>query len=162
MALPVRALSLNAGSTRWQTQPRFETLESRNLLSLTQPIDNEQLFGVPTEPTSVVQTDDPALFDRDDWTDLFDDSDGTANDDADNGPLPIIPLDDSFEPYLGCPGLDDDFCLPTSGEMDFGFDDFLRLQSNFGLEGATRSDGDLDGDGRVTFSDFLLLSENFS
>ena len=39
--------------------------------------------------------------------------------------------------------------------------DFLVLAENFGKADATREDGDLDGDGSVQFSDFLVLVNNF-
>ena len=41
-----------------------------------------------------------------------------------------------------------------------GFSDFLVLSANFGRF-ANANDGDLDGSGRVTFVDFLLLSQQF-
>ena len=41
------------------------------------------------------------------------------------------------------------------------FTDFLLLSSNFEKSEAGPSDGDLDGDGRVEFSDYLLLAANF-
>jgi len=40
------------------------------------------------------------------------------------------------------------------------FSDFLLLSRNFGLDGGWM-DGDADGSGNVRFADFLLLSENF-
>ena len=39
--------------------------------------------------------------------------------------------------------------------------DFLILSRNFGRTDATRDDGDLDGDGEVSVTDFLVLSRNF-
>ena len=42
------------------------------------------------------------------------------------------------------------------------FSDFLILSTNFGLEDATWQDGDLSGDGIVSLTDFLLLSSNFT
>lgn len=41
------------------------------------------------------------------------------------------------------------------------FADFLTLSQNFGKQDANYSDGDVDGNGEVGFSDFLLLSESF-
>ena len=42
-----------------------------------------------------------------------------------------------------------------------GFSDFLVLSQSFGSTGATWSQGDFTGDGEVTFADFLLLSSAF-
>lgn len=51
------------------------------------------------------------------------------------------------------------------GDIDLdgavGFSDFLILSANFGNSPADASQGDLDGDKSVGFSDFLLLSANF-
>lgn len=41
------------------------------------------------------------------------------------------------------------------------FSDFLILSNNFGRENASWSDGDFDGDGSVLFADFLALAANF-
>ena len=43
-----------------------------------------------------------------------------------------------------------------------GFSDFLLLSSNFGRVDASPSDGDLNDDGKVDFADFLILSQNFN
>ena len=48
----------------------------------------------------------------------------------------------------------------VDGDGDVDFSDFLVLSANFGMSG-NRADGDLDNDGQVAFSDFLLLSSNF-
>lgn len=42
-----------------------------------------------------------------------------------------------------------------------GFEDFLILSGNFGLDAEPGASGDVDGDGRVAFADFLILSGNF-
>ena len=47
------------------------------------------------------------------------------------------------------------------GDFIVGFDDFLTLSGNFGMQNATLEDGDIDLDGTVGFSDFLLLSRWF-
>jgi|GEM_PF-3336796 len=47
------------------------------------------------------------------------------------------------------------------GDGIVSFTDFLILTDNFGLEGALLSQGDIDGDQVVKFEDFLLLTENF-
>ena len=53
---------------------------------------------------------------------------------------------------------------PLRGDVDgdgrVTFEDFRILSANFGT-GTHRSEGDLDGDGAVTFRDFLALSANF-
>ena len=58
---------------------------------------------------------------------------------------------------------------PTSptlvGDLDdngeVGFSDFLILSRNFGKNPAEASEGDMDGDNEIDFGDFLLLSANF-
>ena len=42
-----------------------------------------------------------------------------------------------------------------------GFSDFLILSMNFGLSEVQQEDGDIDGDGTVSFADFLLLRSEF-
>ena len=43
------------------------------------------------------------------------------------------------------------------------FVDFTIMSSNFGKKDtATDAEGDLDGDGAVDFSDFLILARNFA
>ena len=41
------------------------------------------------------------------------------------------------------------------------FSDFLILSTSFGMDVEAGTNGDIDGDGSVAFSDFLLLSDNF-
>ena len=52
-----------------------------------------------------------------------------------------------------------------SGDVDGNgkveFADFLVLSQNFGQDVSSREEGDLDGNGTVEFADFLLLSQNF-
>ena len=49
------------------------------------------------------------------------------------------------------------------GDLDLNgdilFDDFLKLSFNFGKEGGY-AEGDITGDGRIDFPDFLTLSDN--
>ena len=57
-------------------------------------------------------------------------------------------------------------CSPNSmGDLDGNgkveFADFLRLSSNFGLDVTHHSTGDIDCNGTVDFADFLILSNNF-
>ena len=56
-------------------------------------------------------------------------------------------------------------CEPSLGDIDgdgtVGFSDFLILARDFGSEEATAAIADLDCDGVVGFTDFLILSENF-
>lgn len=59
-----------------------------------------------------------------------------------------------------------DPCNPnTSGDLDGNgkveFADFLVLSGNFGKEVAGHADGDIDCNGKVEFADFLTLSGNF-
>ena len=49
----------------------------------------------------------------------------------------------------------------TDGDGIVSFSDFLVLSANFGQQDALHSDGDFDGDGEVSFADFLILSSNF-
>jgi|GEM_PF-3534610 len=55
-------------------------------------------------------------------------------------------------------------CMQGLGDLDndgvVQFTDFLILSSNFGFEGRP-ADGDLDCNGFIGFADFLILSENF-
>ena len=46
------------------------------------------------------------------------------------------------------------------GDGAVGFTDFLVLSANFGMTGGI-AEGDIDGDGSVGFPDFLVLSSNF-
>ena len=48
----------------------------------------------------------------------------------------------------------------TDGDGEVSFLDFLELAKNFGEEGSY-TDGDFDCDGTVTFLDFLTLAGNF-
>ena len=49
----------------------------------------------------------------------------------------------------------------VNGDGLVGFSDFLVLANSFGRENANRADGDLDGNGTVNFADFLILAENY-
>ena len=49
----------------------------------------------------------------------------------------------------------------TDGNGRVEFADFLVISRNFGQDVSSRAEGDLDGNGRVEFADFLLLSQNF-
>ncbi len=55
--------------------------------------------------------------------------------------------------------------LSPYGDIDMdgivGFSDFVILSDNFGLEKASSVQGDIDGDGAVGFSDFVILADNF-
>lgn len=46
------------------------------------------------------------------------------------------------------------------GDGMVAFSDFLILSTNFGMAGGP-ADGDVDGDGQIAFADFLTLSTNF-
>ncbi len=47
------------------------------------------------------------------------------------------------------------------GNKKVEFADFLVLSSNFGQDGKTYAEGNADGAGKVEFADFLILSDNF-
>lgn len=49
----------------------------------------------------------------------------------------------------------------VDGNGKVEFADFLILSDNFGKEVSERGEGDLNGDNRVDFADFLLLSDDF-
>ena len=57
-----------------------------------------------------------------------------------------------------------EFCVAHNGDIDgdgqVAFSDFLILSRNFGTA-AAQSGGDIDCDGQVAFGDFLILSRNF-
>ena len=79
--------------------------------------------------------------------------------------LGVQPVDPTEAPFCGFEWLDDLFQCLIWGDVDgdgrVGFDDFLKLSANFGDSNAEREDGDLDDDGHVGFSDFLILSRTF-
>ena len=54
---------------------------------------------------------------------------------------------------------------PLPGDIDgdgqVQFSDFVILSENFGMQVEPGTNGDIDGDGEVQFSDFVILSENF-
>lgn len=56
-------------------------------------------------------------------------------------------------------------CLPSEGDLDgdgqVGFSDFLILSASFGQEVGSQEEGDIDCNGSVEFADFLILSANF-
>lgn len=49
----------------------------------------------------------------------------------------------------------------VDGNGKVEFADFLIISANFAQDVSTRGEGDLDGNGRVEFADFLLLSNDF-
>lgn len=79
----------------------------------------------------------------------------------------------SRSPFLSAPAAFPEFfpllntgCNPnTLGDLDgdgeVSFADFLTLSSNFGLNVSSHAQGDIDCDGTVAFADFLTLSGNF-
>lgn len=48
-----------------------------------------------------------------------------------------------------------------NGDGSVSFEDFLILSNNFGNEASLHTEGDLDCNGSVAFADFLVLSNNF-
>ena len=59
--------------------------------------------------------------------------------------------------------LDELSTLPgdLDGNGDVSFSDFLTLATNFGAQSASYTDGDINLEHGVTFEDFLVLSKNF-
>ena len=47
------------------------------------------------------------------------------------------------------------------GDGEIAFSDFLVLSANFGQDAASYADGNIDLTGGVEFADFLILSDNF-
>jgi len=85
-----------------------------------------------------------------------------------NGKDPVLgiePVDPTEASFCGFDWLDDLFSCIVWGDLDgdgrVTFADFLRLSTNFGSQDAVPEDGDIDDDGIVGFSDFLILSRNF-
>lgn len=140
-----------------------ECLESRRFLSASQLDDSGgSQIDIGIFPVFLDQTDPVAVTSLH-TTDRARTNNQGNSAEGHNGPLPVIPYDDSIDPVSNCPGLDPKFCLPgdadASGAVDFL--DFLVLAQNFGMENATWSDGDFNDDGRVTFQDFLVLMHHF-
>jgi hypothetical protein len=54
-----------------------------------------------------------------------------------------------------------DLPADIDGDGEVGFSDFLILSDNFGNEVEPGTDGDIDGNGVVDFTDFLILSDTF-
>gem|GEM_PF-2324394 len=75
-------------------------------------------------------------------------------------------IDTSIPAGLQLGGAPLELCDPnTGGDIDgdgtVGFSDFLILSDNFGDDVSGHELGDIDCDGTVAFSDFLVLSDNF-
>lgn len=77
--------------------------------------------------------------------------------------LLVAVLPDIDYPVVDCPSLPADLCLPGDADMDgeVSFSDFLILSDNFGLSNADQGDGDFTRDGTVDFEDFLILADEF-
>ena len=77
----------------------------------------------------------------------------------------IEPVDPTEASFCNFDWLDDLFSCVVWGDLDgdgqVTFADFLRLSVNFGSEDAQPEEGDLDGDRTVGFADFLILSRSF-
>lgn len=59
------------------------------------------------------------------------------------------------------PACDSDSQGDINGDGSVSFADFLILSANFGAAASSHTEGDLDCDGTVAFADFLILSANF-
>ena len=68
---------------------------------------------------------------------------------------------DATDPVVASAATANDVLGDIDGDGVVGFSDFVILSNNFGNQDQTRQDGDLDGDQAVTFSDFLILAANF-
>ncbi len=75
----------------------------------------------------------------------------------------VLPDDPIDDPVAVCPFLPHELCLPGDADMDgqVSFSDFLILSDNFGMSDADQEDGDFNGDGTVDFDDFLILADEF-
>ncbi len=75
----------------------------------------------------------------------------------------ILPDNPIDYPVADCPSLPPDLCLPGDADMDgqVSFSDFLILSDNFGMSNADQGDGDFTRDGTVDFEDFLILADEF-
>lgn len=88
---------------------------------------------------------------------------------ADNitGTPSISPEGWNFDPSTGSVVFGEvSLCDPNTlgdidGNGDVGFSDFLILSNNFGSDVSSHSEGDIDCSGDVAFADFLVLSTNF-
>ena len=147
------SLGLRAAPMFPQQQSRFvlfgETLEDRCLLSVNSPLDvaiqsvalpNEQGYFSPmVEPSSnqsqqgVLVSDVLANGASSQLAGPFTMQPADASDTSDNDglvPLIAVPPDDSIGPFVECPGLDEDFCLPR--EINYEFDIDLLNELLFG------------------------------
>ena len=75
----------------------------------------------------------------------------------------LLPDNPIDYPINDCPFLSPGLCLPGDADMDgqVSFSDFLILSDNFGMSDADQGDGDFTGDGAVDFADFLILADEF-
>ena len=82
-----------------------------------------------------------------------------------DAPLGIEPVDPTEDPYCGYSFIGLFQCVLILGDVNgdglVDFSDFLILSGNFGKEDVAPDSGDLDGDRAVGFGDFLILSQNF-
>ena len=77
------------------------------------------------------------------------------------GDPPVVEPPVIIEPPVVEPPIVEPLPGDLNGDSRVGFEDFLILSANFGMTDKTLAEGDLDGDGRVDFTDFLILSQNF-
>ena len=80
--------------------------------------------------------------------------------------LADIDNDGDVDVFIGNIGQDNEIWLnrvagDVDGDGEVQFSDFVILANNFGNTDATREDGDLNGDRVVDFDDFVILAVNF-
>jgi hypothetical protein len=80
---------------------------------------------------------------------------GAAADGVQLVALIAVPPDDSIGPFVECPGLDPDFCLPREIDFDFDIDILDRLIFGSQTTAETTIDTSFDRIGRVGQSGFL-------
>jgi|GEM_PF-5908491 len=87
---------------------------------------------------------------------------GNFGDAGDVFPEPIDPTEHAF---CGHDYLNDLYTCLVKGDINgdgkVDFVDFLQLSENFGKDDVERGQGDVTGDAKVDFSDFLIVSRNF-
>ena len=75
------------------------------------------------------------------------------------------PIDPTEHAFCGHDFLNDLYTCLVKGDINgdgkVDFVDFLQLSDNFGEDDADRGQGDVTGDSKVDFADFLVVSRNF-
>lgn len=103
-------------------------------------------------PTSLSVSTDPGSTD-----DNLDDNFGDNFGDDKIVPLIAIQPDDSIDPFVNCPGLDKEFCLPREIDFDFEIDFLDVLIFGTRTSAATWMDNSFEESDRIGQSDFPSL-----